>query len=252
MELRDPVSSASHLLTAVWAVFATLVMLRLTTNRPSRKIPVFVYGASMVLLFLASGTFHGLHYHGDEEQRRFFQKIDMSAIYFLIAGTYTPVIAVLLRGAWRTWFLRMVWVLAFAGISCMWLLPKAPHGAIVGIYLFLGWVGIIPLPLYYRAVGWRAMNWIWLGAGLYSIGAFCELTQWPILMTEPVWLGFHEVLHICDAIANFVFFLFVVRYVIPYQPRTPQYAAPVLTSAAIDEAPAGFPLISPRGTMNAS
>src|SRR5262245_52766408 len=105
-------------------------MLRLTARRPARLVPLAVYGLSMVLLYTASGTFHGLHYD-TPEQKRFFQKLDQSAVYLLIAGTYTPVLCILLSGAWRTWFLRMVWGLALAGVAAMWLLPKAPHSAIV-------------------------------------------------------------------------------------------------------------------------
>ncbi|QEG29150.1 hemolysin-III related [Gemmata obscuriglobus] len=231
--LRDPVSSSSHLLTAVWAVFATLVMFRLTTNRPGRMLPVLIYGASMVALFLASGTFHALPFEKGSWSWRLFQKIDQTAVYLLIAGTYTPVLSVLLAGAWRKWFLRMVWTLAAAGISCLWLLPKAPHWAVVAIYLSLGWIGILPLPLYYRAVGWRAMNWMWAGALLYTVGAVCEITEWPIVMPG---FGFHEVLHLCDSAANMVFFLFVVRYVIPYQPA-PHPAEPAGVVAAAKPAP---------------
>ncbi|MDY3557668.1 hemolysin III family protein [Gemmata sp. JC673] len=215
LALRDPVSSSSHLLTAIWAVFATLVMFRLTTNRPGRMLPVLVYGASMVALFLASGTFHAPPFEKGSWPWVLLQKIDQTAVYLLIAGTYTPVLSILLTGAWRKWFLRMVWALAAAGISCLWLLPKVPHWGVVVIYLSLGWIGILPLPLYYRAVGWRAMNWMWAGALLYTAGAVCEITEWPKVMPG---FGFHEILHLCDSAANMVFFLFVVRYVIPYQP----------------------------------
>jgi hemolysin III len=228
-ELRDPISSASHLLTALWAVFATLVMLRLTMNRPGRLVPVLVYGVSMVFLFLASGTFHGLHYD-TPEQKRLFQKIDQSAVYLLIAGTYTPVLCILLTGAWRKWFLRMVWLLALAGVACMWLLPKAPHTVIVSLYVALGWIGIPPLPLYYRAVGWRAMNYVWVGGGLYSLGAICEVAQWPVII--PGVLQYHEVLHLCDSVACLAFFLFMVRYVIPYRPLPPQPVAQLHTPEA--------------------
>ena len=62
IELRDPFSSACHLATALWALFATLLMVRVTPPEPGRRAAVVIYGASMVLLFLASGLFHGLHY----------------------------------------------------------------------------------------------------------------------------------------------------------------------------------------------
>jgi hemolysin III len=111
----------------------------------------------------------------------------------------------------------------------MWLLPKAPHWVMVALYLCLGWIGVLPLPLYYRAIGWRAMNWMWAGAGLYTAGAVCELTHWPVII--PSVFQFHEVLHLCDTGASLIFFLFVVRYVIPYQPR-PQLDPAALRVAA--------------------
>jgi len=207
-ELRDPVSSASHLATAVWAVFATLLMLRLTAPGGGRRAAVLVYGLSMVLLFLASGTFHGLSYS------RLFQKIDQSAVYILIAGTNTPLLIILLRGLWRRWFLVLVWAFALAGVASLWLLPKPPHELVVGLYVGLGYLGTIPIFHYYRAVGWRAMNWVWIGAAFYTLGAVCELTRWPVII--PGLVQAHEVLHICDSAASLMFFLFIFRYVIPF------------------------------------
>jgi hemolysin III len=221
MILRDPVSSASHLVTAVWAVYATLVLLRLTQGGPTRKAAVGIYGLSMVLLYLASGTFHGLFYDTPDE-RRFFQKLDQSAIYLLIAGTNTPLMMFLLEGAWRRWFLRVIWGLAAVGIACQWLLPKPPHELIVAIYLGMGWLGVVPAARYYGAVGWRAMNWVCVGAGLYTGGAVCELVRWPVIWEGSIFVGPHEVLHLCDAAASVAFFLFVCRYVVPYErPQSP-------------------------------
>jgi hemolysin III len=219
-ELRDPVSSASHLATAVWAVYATLLMLRLAP--PGRRLPLAVYGLSMVLLYLASGTFHGLHFESSEE-RRFYQKLDQSAIFLLIAGSYTPMQAVLLAGAWRRRLLRAVWGLAVAGITALWLLPEAPHAVVVGLFLGVGWMGMLGIPGYARAVGWRAMNWVWLGAGLYTLGAVCELARWPVLI--PGWVHAHEVLHFCDTAATLAYFVFVARYVVPYRETERSWAA---------------------------
>ena len=213
IELRDAVSSSSHLATAVWAVFATFLMVRLTPRGGGRRLSVFIYGLSMVLLFLASGTFHGL-YFSSPDRMRFFQKVDQSAIYILIAGTNTPALTMLLQGRWRKTFLWLVWSFALAGVASLWLLPKPPHSLVVSLYLALGYLGTVPIFHYYKAVGWRAMNWIWLGAAFYTLGAICELTQWPVIV--PGVLQSHEVLHLCDSAACFAFFIFVVRFVIPY------------------------------------
>ena len=220
MELRDPVSSASHLLTAAWAAYATLVLVRLGRGERSRQLGLAVYGLSMVLLYLASGTFHGVPFTRTEnpDEFRFFQKLDHSAIFVLIAGTNTPTMLVVLGGSARRWFLRVLWGFALGGIACIWLLPKAPHAALVFIFIGMGWIGVLPGIRYYRMLGWRAMNWVWLGAAFYTLGAVCELAQWPVISDWPVRVGFHEVMHGCDIAGTLAFFVFVVRYVVPYEP----------------------------------
>ena len=174
----------------------------------------------MVALYLASGVFHGLPVTSSENpaEFRFFQRIDQSAIFVLIAGTNTPILTALLRGSWRWWCLRGMWGLAGAGAAALWLFPKPPHEAIVVICIGMGWLGLVPIVHYYRAIGWRAMNWVWAGRGLYMFGAICELTEWPQVITgDPVRVGFHEVLHLCSAVASVAFFLFVAWYVIPFR-----------------------------------
>ena len=141
------------------------------------------------------------------------RRASASARYFLWISALAAVLAIpILSTSLRPWSVSI----------------SAPHAAIVSFYLGLGWLTILPLPLYYRAVGWRAMNYVWIGAALYSLGAICELTRWPIIV--PGWFQYHEVLHICDTTASVTFFLFVVRYVIPYQPQT--QAAPEALAAA--------------------
>lgn len=221
-ELRDPVSSATHLMTAAWAVFATLMMLRLAP--PGRRLPFGVYGTTMVMLFLASGLFHGIHFRSEEE-RWFFQRLDHSCIYLLIAGTNTPALMLLLRGGMRWWFIRLIWGLALLGFATMWLFPKPPHALNIGFFIGLGWLGVVPVVHYYRAVGWRAMNWVWLGAALYTVGAVFELTKWPVLI--PGWVQAHEVMHVFHTTASLAFFVFGVRYVIPYQPPEAGHDSPV-------------------------
>lgn len=213
MSLRDPISSASHLLTALWAAYATLILLRLAG--PGRRWPIAVFGFSMVLLYSASGTFHGVPYTRTENpyEFRFFQKIDQSAIFVLIAGTNTPCLALLLGGRRAKWFLAVMWSLALAGVASLWLLPQVPHELTVGLYLGVGWFGLLPLREYYRRVGWRTMNWMWLGTAFYTLGAVFELAEWPTISPPPVRFGFHEILHLCDSVASMCFVVFITRWV---------------------------------------
>ena len=113
-------------------MFATAVLLRLTRGHGVGRRAVGVYGLTMVLLYAASGTFHGLLYLKTEGDPNLFrraaavealwvsQRLDKSAIFALIAGSYTPVFVYLLTGAWRRWCLAVAWAIAAAGVGLMW------------------------------------------------------------------------------------------------------------------------------------
>jgi hemolysin III len=233
LDLRDPVCSGTHLFTSLLAFFGTLLMRRLTRDDALRRACVTIFGFSMVILYAASGLFHGLQLPRSE--LRVYQQLDQSAIYVLIAGTCTPVMGILLTGRIRKTMLWSVWLMAVTGIGCMWLLPKAPHSLTVSIYLGMGWLGLAPIWQYYRAVGLRAIGWALWGAAFYTFGAICELTKWPVIL--PGVIQSHEVLHLCDMAGTFCHFVFVVRYVIPYVAGTDDLepaellAAPIVSSA---------------------
>ena len=211
--LRDPVSSSSHFLTAVLALVATLFLYRLTPRDPVRRLAAVVFGATAVVLYTASGLFHALRLPPDE--LRVFQKIDMSAIYLLIAGTCTPMMVVLLRGRFRTALLAGQWLCAVAGIAALWLLPKPHHAVLVALYLAMGWLGAAGLWHFWRATGWRGIRWAIAGSVFYTTGAAIELAEWPV-----VWTGVirsHELLHFCDIGGTACHLVFVVGYVLPYR-----------------------------------
>jgi hemolysin III len=144
---------------------------------------------------------------------RAFQLLDHSAIYVLIAGTYTPVFALLLGGWRRVLFLALVWALAAAGVGCKWLLPWPPYGLAIGLYAGLGCVGLLPGAHLVRAAGARAMGWALLGGLVYLAGGVCEATRWPVLV--PGVVGAHEVLHLCDMGGTSLHVFFVTRYLLP-------------------------------------
>ena len=218
MGLRDPVSSASHLIVAVWAIYAFLVLMRAT--KVSHRLSVVIFGISMILLYTASGAFHGVPFTLAHNPAlfRLFQRIDRSAIFLLIAGTNTPLIVTLLSRAWRRWFLCGIWTLALAGVACIWIVSKPPYEAIIIICMGLGLLGFLPTIQYYQALGWRAMNWALVGCVLYALGAVCELVEWPVVSDNPVRVGYHEVFHLFNAAASIVMFLFIARYIVPFKP----------------------------------
>jgi hemolysin III len=214
LAFRDPVSATLHLLWCLWALYATALLWRLSRGDPLRRWSVACFGLSRVLLYGASGAYHA----APADRPRLvaaLRRLDHSAIYLLIAGTYTPIFAVLLRGRLRASLLALVWGLAVLGIACKWLLPWPPFVFAVAVYLGMGWVGLVPVWQMTRAVGVRGMAWGLLGGLLYTAGALCEAAHWPVLV--PGVFGSHEVLHLCDMGGTLTHVFFVGRYVLPFR-----------------------------------
>ncbi len=217
----DVVSSASHLITAVWGVFATLILLRLTRGHGIGRCAIGFFGLSMVLLYSASALFHGWRYATFEEQH-LFQKLDKSAVFLLIAGSYVPVAVYLLQGRWRRWTLAAVALLTALGIGTLWLAPTLPHESLVGVYVLLGLSGLAPIRQYAAVAGWHNAKWAVGIIGPYFSGAVFEVLQKPLLI--PGWFGPHELMHFADTFGTMGYFAFVLKVLIV---RPPLMALPV-------------------------
>jgi hemolysin III len=210
--LRDPVASASHFLMAGLAVIATVFLVRIAGSNRPRRLSVLVFGLCTIAVYSASGLYHALQLPPAE--LRVFQRLDMSAIYLMIAGTCTPVAGILLRGRFRAILLTGVWSLALVGIGSLWVRPKPDHAVLVGTYLGMGWLGMAGVWHYWRATGWRGLSWALAGGIFYTLGAVFELARWPILV--PGVIGSHELLHFCDMAGTGCHIVFISKYVLPY------------------------------------
>jgi hemolysin III len=213
VQLRDPVSSLSHLFGLVAAVYFTTLLWRLGRGDRVRQLAVACFGLSACLLYAASSAYHAVS--GPPLLRNTLQRLDHSAIYVLIAGTYTPIYAVLLRDPLRRRLLLLMWTLAAAGVACKWLLPLTPYAVSVGLYVGMGWTGLLGVVPLFRAVGPRGMLVGMLGGLFYTAGGICDALGWPVL--HPDLVRSHEVLHFFDLAGTFCHVIFLVRYVLPYR-----------------------------------
>ncbi|MCK4724176.1 MAG: hemolysin III family protein, partial [Anaerolineales bacterium] len=113
-KLREPVNGLTHLVAAAIALVGLVILVVLGWGQPGKVISLVIYGISLVTLFLASGLYHSVIATPRVLQR--LRKFDHSAIFLLIAGTYTPICINLLDGFWKWGLLGIVWGLALTGI----------------------------------------------------------------------------------------------------------------------------------------
>lgn len=137
-------NSISHGLGLVLAI-AAVPVLAVTAVRAGKAlfvVGVSVFGASMVVLYLASTLYHSLTH---ERAKRVARVFDHSAIFLLIAGSYTPFALGVLRGPWGWSLLGIVWGLAAIGLT-MKAVGGARHSWIsIVLYLAMGWLALVAI-----------------------------------------------------------------------------------------------------------
>lgn len=126
-----------------------------------------VYGASLVLLYLSSTLYHTFTGH---PRRRMFRILDHSAIYFLIAGTYTPFTMVSLRGRWGWILLSVLWGLALCGVAHELVAIGRFPALSIAFYILMGWMGIVSIKPLLAAISLRGFLWVVAGGVLYTGG----------------------------------------------------------------------------------
>src|SRR5687768_10600031 len=111
---KEPFPGISHLVGALLSIAALVALLVRAEGRVWHVVGFAVYGTSLILLYAASTLAHSIHCSPKTDER--LTRLDYSAIFLLIAGTYTPICLVPLRGPWGWGLLAAIWSLAFLGI----------------------------------------------------------------------------------------------------------------------------------------
>jgi len=163
-----------------------------------------IYGFSLVVLYLASTLFHSAR---NPKLRKRLNIFDHSAIYVLIAGTYTPFLLVTLRGPWGWSLLGVIWGLAIAGVVFKLFFTGKFDVMSAIVYVLMGWIIIIAIKPMNENLPTEGLYWLIGGGVSYMIGAgFYLLNKMPYN---------HAIFHIWVLLGSFAHFIAVFKYVLP-------------------------------------
>ena len=207
--LREPVNGLTHLAAAALALIGLAPLLYLTRHDPPRLLAMLIYGSSLVLLLSSSAAYHLIN--AGPRGSLWLRKLDHTAIYLLIAGTYTPVCLHFLSGAWRTALLAVVWSIALVGIAVKLFVINAPRWVTAGIYLVMGWLAIVAIREIVGVMPPAALAWLIAGGAFFSVGAVGYILKKPDFF--PGVFGFHEVWHIFVILGCLSHYILILRYV---------------------------------------
>lgn len=198
--------AVTHGLGLLLSVVACSVMVILAAQRGTawHITGVAIFGASLIVLYAASTMYHALTH---PKAKRVFQFLDYSAIYLLIAGSYTPFTLVTLRGGWGWTLFGLAWGLAITG-AVLEVVTKRRYKALsMAFYLGMGWLIVIAIKPLYEALEPRALILMAVGGAAYTGGA--------ALYALGKFRYHHAVWHVLVLIGSFCHFLAVFYTVIP-------------------------------------
>jgi hemolysin III len=205
-KLREPVNSLTHWAGATLALVGLIALLVVGWSTPAKVISLTVYGLSLIAMFSASATYHMVRVR--ERALEVFRKIDHSAIYLLIAGTYTPFCVNAFEGFWKWGMLAIIWSLALVGIVVKVFYIRAPRWLNAGIYLLMGWLAASAAGQMLAALPVWVLGWLIAGGVIYTLGAIVYITR--IFNFKPGVFGFHEMWHIFVMLAAAAHFVAVL------------------------------------------
>jgi hemolysin III len=205
MKDEHPLNSITHLIGAVIAFAgAAILIVFASLQGDAWKIVSFsVYGLSLFALYLTSTLYHALH--GRQKAR--FRTLDHVAIYLLIAGTYTPLTLVTLRGGWGWAIFGTVWGLAAAGILLDSLAAGGRRILPVSIYLVMGWNILIAFKPLVHSLSAAGFSWLLAGGLFYTFGILFYALGEKRPLFHVVWHLFVLAGSICHYIMVFVYIL---------------------------------------------
>lgn len=174
----EKLNSFTHLAGTLLALVGVGVLsaMAILKNDIWKMVAFGVYGATLVLLYAASTLYHSAT---EPAWKRALQKLDHTAIYLLIAGSYTPISLVTLRGPWGWALLAIVWSLALFGIIQELTLGKKErrHGLSMGLYIAMGCLAFIALKPLFAALPWGGLAWLFAAGTAYLSGIYFYLND---------------------------------------------------------------------------
>ena len=206
--LREPVNGLTHFFACFAAAIGTIILLVVERGDTGREISLGIYGLSLTLLFGASAAYH-LAPVG-ERGIGILRRLDHSAIYLLIAGTYTPFCVLAFSGFWKWGLLGIIWSLAIIGIIVKMFMMHAPRWLSAGTYMVMGWLCLAGIGQMLQALPAPVLVWLSAGGVIYTIGALVYITK--ALDILPGRFGFHEVWHIFVILGALAHFVAVAAY----------------------------------------
>ena len=211
--IREPGSAITHFIAMLMALVAAapLLIKAALTSGESSFLAMAVFMASMILLYAASATYHSVNVPA--KILKIFRKVDHMMIFVLIAGTYTPVCLITLKGPQGYALLAIVWGIALAGILIKAVWITCPKWFSSVIYIAMGWICLAVFGQLWNTLPRAAFLWLLAGGLIYTAGGVIYALKLPLFNAKHKYFGSHEIFHLFVMGGSICHFIFMFCYV---------------------------------------
>ncbi|MDC8830155.1 PAQR family membrane homeostasis protein TrhA [Alteromonas gilva] len=198
--LSEPISSLSHLITAVIFLIVGLKIIFDSRGNTLRVSGISLYVFCAVFLFSMSGVYHLLE--NGSLGNFVLQILDHSGIYLMISGSFTPFQIILLRGYKRWLTLILIWILAVTGLTLTAIyFEEMPEWLILSFFIGMGWMSLLTV-WFVKDIHIATVKIIFLGGIIYTLGALIDFLRWPNPIEGVIHA--HEIFHLFVSAAALV------------------------------------------------
>ena len=212
--IKDPGSAITHFIGMLMAIFAAVPLLIKAAHEPDSiyLISLTIYAASLILLYAASTTYHTFDL--SEKANTILKKIDHMMIFVLIAGSYTPICLITLKGTTGIILLSLVWGIAIVGIILKAFWVFCPKWVSSVLYIGMGWTCVLAFTKILNSLSPAAFGWLLAGGIIYTVGGVIYALKLPLFNKKHKNFGSHEIFHLfvmggsmCHFIVMYAFIL---------------------------------------------
>ena len=213
--IKDPGGAITHFIGMLMAIFAAVPLLIKAANEPSQIyiISLTIYAASLILLYAASTTYHT--FDVSERVNTILKKIDHMMISVLIAGSYTPVCLIVLKGRTGLILLAIVWSIAIAGILIKAFWVYCPKWVSSVLYIGMGWTCVLAFTQILNNMSPAAFGWLLAGGIIYTVGGVIYALKLPIFNNRHKNFGSHEIFHLFVMGGSACHFVVMYAFLLP-------------------------------------
>ena len=213
--IKDPGSAITHFIGMLMAIFAAVPLLIKAAHEPSRIyiISLAIYAASLILLYAASTTYHTFDISA--KVNTVLKKIDHMMISVLIAGSYTPVCLIVLKGKTGIILLSIVWAIAIAGILIKAFWVYCPKWVSSVLYIGMGWTCVLAFTQILNNMSPAAFGWLLAGGIIYTVGGVIYALKLPLFNNKHKNFGSHEIFHLFVMGGSACHFIVMYAFLLP-------------------------------------